>query len=64
MKKRKTCAENMAAKAAANRDKAVEKLFSTLESEAFRKFLSEDAPTRERKSNAHTNERDAHSVAE
>lgn len=46
-----------------NRDRKVEETFSTLEGEALRKFLSTDAPTRERKSNAHTNERDAHRVA-
>lgn len=47
-RKRKTCGQYIADRAAANRDKQVEQIFSDLERQALIDRLNTDAPTREK----------------
>jgi hypothetical protein len=48
MKPRKSCQQHIAERAAANRDRQVEQLFSDLERQALRDRLNTDAAQRER----------------
>ena len=52
--RRKTCAQYIAERASANRDRQVEQLFSQMEADAIRERLSKDAPTREKEKLAQT----------
>jgi hypothetical protein len=47
-RKRKSCGVYIAERAAANRDREVEQLFSQIEMDALRGRLQQDAPTREK----------------